>query len=85
VTTADENLDSESSLRPQWSGATKTLSVRQLVAELARAEDALRARPDDPEPAAQVRVLVRELRRRAARVRLQAQLIDAAPRRGGTR
>lgn len=62
-----------------------TLSVRQLVAELTRAEDALRADPDDPEPAAQVRLLARELRRRAARVRLQAQLIGAAPRRGGTR
>jgi hypothetical protein len=55
-------------------------SVRDLVSELARAEDALRSRPGDTEALNRVRVVVRELRRRRARMRLEARLSDRAPR-----
>ena len=42
--------------------ATGEMTVRQLVAELARAEDALRERPDDPQARQRLRLAVRALR-----------------------
>ena len=52
-------------------GSTAGLGVRELVTELARTEDFLRTWPADPEAAARMRMLVRELRRRRARMRLE--------------
>jgi hypothetical protein len=43
------------------------LPVYRLLAELARVEDALRARPDSPELNAEAAALVRQLRERSAR------------------
>ena len=51
--------------------STAALGVRQLVTELARTEDLLRTWPADPEAAARMRLLVRELKRRRARMRLE--------------
>jgi hypothetical protein len=85
VTTLDDDAAAEPDLWTAQPGSMTGLSVRQLVAELARAEDALRSRPDDPEPAAHLRLVVRELRRRRARFRLQAQLLGSEPRHGGSR
>jgi hypothetical protein len=62
-----------------WAVPTGAWSVRDLVTELAKAEDALRSRPGDTEALARVRVLVRELRRRRARMRLEARLSDRSP------
>ena len=59
--------------------ATGEMTVRQLVAELARAEDALRERPDDPDATHRLRLLVRALRRRRARLRLQALRLPDEP------
>ena len=59
--------------------ATGEMTVRQLVAELARAEDALRERPDDREATQRLRLLVRALRRRRARLRLQALRLPHEP------
>ena len=44
------------------------------MTQLARAEDLLRRWPDDPEAADRMRLLVRELRRRRARMRLERLL-----------
>lgn len=83
MTTIDDNAPNEPSPGAPRLSSTTGLSVRQLVAELARAEDALRSRPDDPEPAQQMRLLVRELRRRRARLRVQSrQLLSQTPREG---
>ena len=46
------------------------LSVRELVAELAAVEDGLRQQPNDPDLVREVRLLVRELRRRRALMRV---------------
>lgn len=58
----------------QWVLPTGAWSVRDLVVELAKAEDALRARPADSESLDRVRVIVRELRRRRARMRRESRL-----------
>ena len=47
------------------------LSVRELVAELAAVEDGLRQQPNDPDLVREVRLLVRELRRRRALMRVR--------------
>lgn len=74
--TDDPSTDSAAS----WVVPTGSWSVRDLVTELAKAEDALRSRPGDTEALGRVRVLVRELRRRRARMRLETRLSDRAPR-----
>lgn len=53
-------------------GPNSGWSVRDLVTELAKAEDDLRSRPGDPLALDRMRVLVRELRRRRAQIRLEA-------------
>jgi len=57
-----------------WVVPTGAWSVRELLTELASAEDALRSRPGDAEALDRVRVVVRELRLRRARMRLEARL-----------
>ena len=61
-----------------WVVPTGAWSVRDLVTELARAEDELRSRPGDTQALDRMRVLVRELRRRRARMRIEARLTNRA-------
>ena len=76
VTTTNDEVQPESMGGTMSSGPLTGRSVRELIAELARAEDALRRFPDDPDASARLRRLVRELRRRRARGRLQSQLLN---------
>jgi hypothetical protein len=73
VTTTDD-CRPLASLASGGSESTASLGVRELVTQLARAEDLLRRWPDDPEAADRMRLLVRELRRRRARMRLERLL-----------
>jgi hypothetical protein len=76
VTTTNDDVEPESMGGTLSSGPLTGRSVRELIAELARAEDALRRFPDDPDVSARLRRLVRELRRRRARGRLQSQMLE---------
>ena len=76
MTTTDDDVRRGGLVPSTRSGPMTALSVRELVTELARAEDALRQCPGDPDPTAQVRLLMRELRRRRALMRLQLRLLD---------
>ncbi len=76
VTTTNDEVQPESMGGTMSSGPLTGRSVRELIAELARAEDALGRFPDDPDASARLRRLVRELRRRRARGRLQSQLLN---------
>jgi hypothetical protein len=76
VTTTNDDVEPETIGGTEASGPLTGRSVRELIAELARAEDALRRFPDDPDVSARLRRLVRELRRRRARGRLQSQMLE---------
>ena len=71
MTMTDDDLPPESASAVTAVGPSAGWSVGDLVAELAKAEDDLRNRPGDPQALDRVRVLVRELRRRRALMRLQ--------------
>jgi hypothetical protein len=68
VTTRDD-VEPDPGVWSGRSGPLADLPIRELVGELAVAEQALRERPGAPEPAARLRLLVLELRRRRARMR----------------
>lgn len=76
TTTTDDLLTHSSAESPVDSIAAS--SLRELVAELAKAEGALRRQPGDPQAMERMRGLVRELRRRRGRMRLEACLIERA-------
>ena len=70
---ADDDLPTEPAPAVTAVGPSAGWSVRDLVAELANAEDDLRNRPGDPDAVDRMRELVRELRRRRALMRLEVR------------
>ncbi|MFL6175573.1 MAG: hypothetical protein ACJ715_02890 [Ornithinibacter sp.] len=67
--TTRDGVEPEPTLWLRRTDPVTDLSIRELVAELALAEEAMRERPGAPEPSARLRALVIELRRRRARMR----------------
>jgi len=71
MTTTTDHLPAAATSRAPIPTAPRTeMSVRELVAELAAVEDGLRQQPNHPDLVREVRLLVRELRRRRALMRV---------------
>ena len=79
MTTTMNDVPAAAVIRAPTAARTE-LSVRELVAELAAVEDGLRQRPNDPDLVREVRLLVRELRRRRALTRVRERSATRAGR-----